>query len=76
MSLKAVGFTPVAGEPDYCEPGAEGESLLLRWDNPDGSGTAAAVNYRIPVPKLRRLADAGPDALRSPALRPPAPARV
>ena len=30
----------------------------------DGSGTAAAVNYRIPIPKLRRLADVGPGALR------------
>lgn len=71
LSLKAVGFTPVAGTPDYCEPGRESGSVLLRWDNPDGSGTAAAVNYRIPIPKLRRLADAGPAALR-----PNAPARV
>ena len=38
------------------------DSMLLRWDNTDGSGTAAAINYRIPVPKLRRLADAGPGA--------------
>lgn len=71
LSLKAVGFTPVVGAPDYCEPGGENGSALLRWDNPDGSGTAAAVNYRIPIPKLRRLADAGPAALR-----PNAPVRV
>lgn len=71
LSLKSVGFTPVVGAPDYCEPGGENGSALLRWDNPDGSGTAAAVNYRIPIPKLRRLADAGPAALR-----PNAPARV
>jgi NADPH-dependent 2,4-dienoyl-CoA reductase/sulfur reductase-like enzyme len=71
LSLKAVGFTPVAGAPDYCEPGGESGSALLRWDNPDGSGTAAALNYRIPIPRLRRLADAGPAALR-----PNAPARV
>ena len=71
LSLKAVGFTPVVGAPDYSEPGREDGSALLRWDNPDGSGTAAAVNYRIPIPKLRRLADAGPAALR-----PAAPARV
>ncbi|MEK0156196.1 FAD/NAD(P)-binding oxidoreductase [Arthrobacter oryzae] len=78
LSLKAVGFTPVAGEPDFCEPGAESGSLLLRWDNPDGAGTAAALNYRIPVPKLRRLADAGPAALRpaAPVLRPATPARA
>jgi hypothetical protein len=41
--------------------------MLLRWDNTDGSGTAAALNYRIPVPKLRRFADAGPAALRAAA---------
>lgn len=68
LSLKSVGFTPAAGAPDYCEPGTEPESVLLRWQNDDGSGTAAALNYRIPVPKLRRLADAGPAALR-PAAR-------
>lgn len=67
LSLKAVGFTPVVGAPDYCEPGNGGQSMLLRWENGDGSGTAAAVNYRIPVPKLRRLADAGPAAIRSAA---------
>ncbi|RKR30244.1 NAD(P)/FAD-dependent oxidoreductase [Arthrobacter oryzae] len=71
LSLKSVGFTPVEGAPDYCEPGREDGSVLLRWDNPDGYGTAAAVNYRIPIPKLRRLADAGPAALR-----PVSPARV
>ncbi len=64
LSLKSVGFTPVAGAPDYCEPGKDPESMLLRWENRDGSGTAAAVNYRIPIPKLRRLADVGPGALR------------
>jgi NADPH-dependent 2,4-dienoyl-CoA reductase/sulfur reductase-like enzyme len=64
LSLKSVGFTPVAGAPDYCESGKDPESMLLRWENSDGSGTAAALNYRIPVPKLRRLADAGPGALR------------
>lgn len=64
LSLKSVGFTPVAGAPDYCEPGKDPESVLLRWENKDGTGTAAAINYRIPIPKLRRLADAGPGALR------------
>ena len=71
LSLKSVGFTPVAGTPDYCEPGGELDSMLLRWENADGSGTAAAINYRIPIPKLRRLANAGPAALR-----PAAPARL
>ncbi|WP_255770606.1 NAD(P)/FAD-dependent oxidoreductase [Pseudarthrobacter sulfonivorans] len=64
LSLKAVGFTPVVGTPDFCEPGDGPDSMLLRWDNHDGSGTAAAINYRIPVPKLRRLANTGPAALQ------------
>lgn len=64
LSLKSVGFTPVVGEPGYSAPGRDQDSVLLRWENEDGFGTAAAVNYRIPIPKLRRLADAGPGALR------------
>lgn len=64
LSLKAVGFTPVAGTPDFCDPGDGTDSMLMRWDNQDGSGTAAAINYRIPIPKLRRLANAGPEALQ------------
>jgi 3-phenylpropionate/trans-cinnamate dioxygenase ferredoxin reductase component len=64
LSLKAVGFTPVIGPPDYAEAGEGADSMLLRWGSDLGSGTAAAINYRIPVPKLRRLANAGPEALQ------------
>jgi NADPH-dependent 2,4-dienoyl-CoA reductase/sulfur reductase-like enzyme len=67
LALKAVGFTPVQGDPDYREDGADAESMLLRWEHPDGTGTAAALNYRIPIPRLRRLADAGPAAVRAAA---------
>ncbi len=70
LSLKAVGFTPVIGAPDYGEPGEDRDSMLLRWENKDGSGTAVAINYRVPIPKLRRLADVGPEAFRpAPALK-------
>lgn len=71
LSLKSVGFTPVVGAPDYAEQGKDRDSRLLRWEHPDGSGTAAALNYRIPVPKLRRLANAGERSLRpaEPAIR-------
>ena len=65
LSLKSAGFAPAVGPPDYCEPGGGADSMLLRWDNTDGSGTAAALNYRIPIPKLRRFAAAGPAALRA-----------
>ena len=71
LSLKAVGFTPVSGAPDYAETGKDADSKLLRWEHADGSGTAVALNYRIPVPKLRRLANAGPGSLApaEPAIR-------
>jgi len=64
LSLKSVGFTPVAGAPDFTEQGADPESRLLSWEHADGSGTAAAINYRIPIPKLRRLANTGLQAVR------------
>jgi 3-phenylpropionate/trans-cinnamate dioxygenase ferredoxin reductase subunit len=70
LSLKAVGFTPVEGAPDYCEPGDDRESLLMGWDGRSGQlgvgnpGTAAAINYRIAIPKLRKLANGGPRTLR------------
>jgi 3-phenylpropionate/trans-cinnamate dioxygenase ferredoxin reductase subunit len=67
LSLKAIGFTPVEGEPAFSQDAGDGAELM-RWEHPDGSGTAAALNYRIPVPKLRRLAQTGPAAL-SPAVR-------
>ena len=76
LALKAVGFTPVQGAPGYCERGGGEGSELLRWSNPDGSGTAAAVNFRIPIPKLRRLADADPAGAGMAAPRPAATARV
>ncbi|MFE4833387.1 NAD(P)/FAD-dependent oxidoreductase [Arthrobacter sp. NPDC056691] len=69
LALKAVGFTPAAGDPDSCERGEGEGSMLLHWADrysPGGThsaggrdGTAAAINYRIPIPKLRRLAGAG-----------------
>jgi 3-phenylpropionate/trans-cinnamate dioxygenase ferredoxin reductase component len=63
LSLKAVGLMPVAGAPDFMEPGADPDSTLMYWGREDGSGAAAAINYRIPVPKLRRFAGTGPAAL-------------
>ena len=66
LSLKAAGFTPVAGTPGYVRQGPEPGSRLMHWGHPDGTGAAAALNYRIPVPRLRTLARHGPAALQSP----------
>ncbi|MGN6441423.1 MAG: NAD(P)/FAD-dependent oxidoreductase [Arthrobacter sp.] len=65
LSLKAVGFTPVEGAPHLREQGTGAGSSLLRWEHADGSGTAAAINYRIPIPKLRRLANTGQQVARA-----------
>ncbi|MEB7447186.1 MULTISPECIES: NAD(P)/FAD-dependent oxidoreductase [Arthrobacter] len=65
LSLKSIGATPVSGPPDFCETEAQEGSQLLYWQHADGSGTAVAVNYRIPIPKLRRLANTGPATLQN-----------
>lgn len=54
LSLKVAGHLPVAGEPTYLA-GEPGGPSLMRWSHSDGSGSAAALNYRIPIPRLRRV---------------------
>ncbi|MBM0236192.1 FAD-dependent oxidoreductase [Micromonospora sp. ATA32] len=54
LSLKAVGHLPLDGEPTYVE-GGPGGPALMRWSRDDGSGAAVALNYRIPIPRLRRV---------------------
>lgn len=58
LGLKAVGELPVHGEPEVLEHDAQTHAALLRWTRPDGSRTAVSVNYRIPIPRLRRLTEA------------------
>lgn len=57
-SLKAAGHLPAPGTPTYesGEPG--GAPALLTWRQADGTGTAVALDHRIAVPRLRRLAQA------------------
>ncbi|MEU2387466.1 FAD-dependent oxidoreductase [Streptomyces sp. NPDC012461] len=55
LNLKAVGPLPPAGEPEYLAGGPGGGPALMRWPHPDGTGTVAALDHRIPVPRLRRL---------------------
>jgi hypothetical protein len=63
LSLKVLGQTALTGAPGHLEHGTGENSLLMHWAHEDGSGTAAALNYRIAVPKLRKLASAGPQIL-------------
>ena len=55
LSLKACGHLPVEGTPTLVEGEPHEGRALMTWAHVDGSGTAAALNYRIPVPKLRAL---------------------
>ena len=60
LNLKASGFLPLAGEPELVAGDPRDGSALMRWNHDDGSGTAVALNYRIPVPRLRRLSGTAP----------------
>ena len=60
LALKACGPLPVSGEPGYAEGNPGVTPAVMRWQNADGSGTAVALNYRMPVPKLRALSRQAP----------------
>lgn len=54
LNLKAVGYLPAAGDVEYVEQGEAGRGLM-RWPGADGVGAAAALNHRIPIPRLRKV---------------------
>lgn len=56
LHVRVVGPLPVSGEPVVVEQDADSPRALLTWPSTIAVGTAVAVNYRIPIPKLRRLA--------------------
>lgn len=57
LNIRVSGTFPLDGEPEVVAHGQtrDPEALLLRW-NTDGTGSAAAVNYRIPIPRLHKVA--------------------
>lgn len=60
LHVRMAGPVP-AGDPEVVDGDPASGSALLRWDGgDDADGTAVAINYRIPVPRLRRLAAAAP----------------
>lgn len=60
LHLRMAG-PPAEGQPEVVEGAVDTTQMLLRWPaerSSDGRGTAVAVNHRMPVPRLRRLAAA------------------
>ena len=57
LNIRVAGAAPTSADAEF----VDGEDLagpaLLRWRHDDGSATAVSVNYRIPIPRLRRLCD-------------------
>ncbi|MDF2573494.1 MAG: Rhodocoxin reductase [Agromyces sp.] len=60
LDLRVAGRTPLVGAPEVVDGdvGAPEGPALLRWRHDDGTATAVAVNYRMPIPRLRRLCEA------------------
>ncbi|AHK34917.1 FAD-dependent pyridine nucleotide-disulfide oxidoreductase [Rhodococcus opacus PD630] len=59
LNLKATGNLPAAGEPEFLLGDSPHGPSVMRWTHDDGHGVAVAVNHRIPIPRLRRMASAG-----------------
>ena len=58
ISLKAVGHLPLTGVPELVDGNPDEGRLLLRWDSDAVTGpAAAAVNFRVAIPRLRRLCE-------------------
>ncbi|MGW3590171.1 NAD(P)/FAD-dependent oxidoreductase [Streptomyces fungicidicus] len=55
LSLKAVGHLPAEGEPKYVDGAPGGGPALMRWPHQDGTADTVALNYRIAIPRLRRM---------------------
>jgi 3-phenylpropionate/trans-cinnamate dioxygenase ferredoxin reductase component len=58
LNIRVAGRTPLAGEPEFIDGDNPAGPALLRWRHDDGTATAVSVNYRMPIPRLRRLCEA------------------
>jgi len=55
LAVKIAGPVPVHGEPEVIDGDLGSSRALLRWHGPAGT-TVAALNLKLPVARLRRLA--------------------
>ncbi len=58
LNIRVAGTTPLLGEPEFVDGDDPAGPALLRWRHEDGTATAVSVNFRIPIPRLRRLCEA------------------
>ena len=56
LNLTATGHLPVVGEPEFLVGERPEGPSVMRWTHDDGRGVAVAVNHRIAIPRLRRMA--------------------
>jgi NADPH-dependent 2,4-dienoyl-CoA reductase/sulfur reductase-like enzyme len=56
LSVKAVGHLPLCGAPVVLDGDPAEDRALLRWEA-GGSTAVVALNYRVPIPRLRRLCE-------------------
>ncbi|WEH39192.1 NAD(P)/FAD-dependent oxidoreductase [Streptomyces sp. NBC_01218] len=59
LSLKMAGRQAPSGSPEFLDGEPGGGPSFMRWPCKDGTGTAAALDYRIALPRLRRAAGPG-----------------
>ncbi|GAA3827392.1 NAD(P)/FAD-dependent oxidoreductase [Amycolatopsis tucumanensis] len=58
LTIKVCGKLPAAGTPDILDGTPGTSELLLQWRDERSATTAAAVNTRVPIGKLRALSRA------------------
>jgi NADPH-dependent 2,4-dienoyl-CoA reductase/sulfur reductase-like enzyme len=56
LNLRICGEVPAEATPVVVDGDLSEYRALLQWEDPTQGGAAASVNFRIPIPKLRRLA--------------------
>ena len=56
LNLRICGEVPAEATPVVVDGDLSEYRALLQWEDSTQGGAAASVNFRIPIPKLRRLA--------------------
>lgn len=58
LPIKVVGPLPVVGDPTSVDGSVAEGDAVMQWLHPSGSSTAVSWGRRIPVPRLRAMAQA------------------